>query len=118
MCCSGCFLSSREDLRKDREDEQSLISDFFDEAMASLNKLKANDAPNTAAMYLISYVEGYRGNPAGQWMLGGRSALMALDLNLNLRLAPHSPTSGSNQASEDEKTARSHAFWGCFHVMQ
>lgn len=54
-------------------------------------------------------------------MLGGRSVLMALDLHLhmepeNLYGALRHPV--NDQERDDELMARSHAFWGCFHVMQ
>lgn len=87
--------------------------------MKHLNGLEEPDIPNTAAMYLISFVEGYRGRRGGQWMIGGRSALMALDLRLHLPPQQRPPVDEADKEElENEALARSHAFWGCFHVMQ
>ena len=87
--------------------------------MKCLNELKEPDIPNSAAMYLISYVEGYRGHRSGQWMIGGRSALMALDLRLHLPPLQHQAVDEADEKElANEALARSHAFWGCFHVMQ
>lgn len=109
----------RESVRNDRAGNQILVQGFYNEAMSFLNAIETPNITDTAALYLISYVEGFRGRPSGQWMLAGRSALMALDLRLHLQPQKSRSTSGAQQEAESqEATARAHSFWGCFHVMQ
>lgn len=120
ICASGCFLSNRETLKQDRNEDQNLVRGFYNEALEDLNSRKETTVPDTAAMYLVSHVEGYWGNESSQWIFGGRSALMALDLNLHL--GPNSgrepPEGQFSQEGQDEFQSRMQSFWGCFHVSQ
>lgn len=120
ICASGCFLSNRQTLKEDRNDDQKKVRAFYKEALDDLNTRKETNVPDTAAMYLVSHVEGYWGNESSQWILGGRSALMALDLNIHL--GPNSgrePQEGQlSSEGQEEFRARIQSFWGCFHVSQ
>lgn len=113
ICAAACFLASEENVR-------ALGPKFFDEARSYQENLDKPDVASTAALYLLSYVEGTRGRLSSLWMLSGRSALMSIDLGLHLRqtyqndIAPED----DHEKHANEFKARSHAFWGAYHVDQ
>lgn len=115
ICAAGCLLSNREQVRGKRGDGQSLMDLFFNEGIRCLNRNDRSTLTNTAALGLLSYVDGTRGNLSNLWMLGGRGVLMAVDLSLHLRKYPRSAEHEPNEEFEKEQKARVHAFWGCFH---
>ena len=112
ICAAGCFLSNR-------PDADSLVEKFYNEAVRLYQTNGKPTVTATASLYLISYIEGTRGRLSDLWMSSGASALMAVDLNLQLRRHPK-PSADTNERQEqmNEERARSYAFWGCFHVDQ
>lgn len=97
---------------------------FYDEAAKELEDPEVlSTVTTTAALYLISYVDGTRGRLSALWQYSGRSVLMAVDLELHLRPTKKRRAAGAVTEEEEEEAnkegqARSHAFWGCFHVDQ
>jgi len=97
---------------------------FYDEAVKQLeNPELPSTLTTTAALYLISYVDGTRGRLSALWQYSGRSVIMAVDLELHLRPVKRRKTDPELTEEEEEErnkeqSARSHAFWGCFHVDQ
>lgn len=115
ICAAGCLLSTRPQARRDPNDPKTAGLDFFDEAVRLLNEDATPSITTTAALYLLCHVEGNRGHLSSLWTYSGRSARMALDINLHLRsdkLASESLT--GTALKEEEEAARLHAFWGCF----
>lgn len=112
ICAAGCFFS-------DRPGTDGLVGKFHDEAVRLYKENNKPTITTTATLYLISYVEGTRGQLSALWMSSGASSLMAVDLNLQLRrLVKPSANREQEQEQKNEATARAHAFWGCFHVDQ
>ena len=119
ICASACFLSPRAKAGEDRGDGHTIMASFSDESVRLLNQIVMPSITTTAALYLMSYVEGTRGRLSRLWELSGRSVLMAFDINLHLRQnGRRCAESESDQELENENKTRSHAFWGCFHVDQ
>lgn len=118
ICAAGCFLSDRVETRLAYQDDSSLICRFFNESIRLLHEKEHSCITTTATLYLVSYVEGTRGNLSSLWTFSGRSALMAFDLGLHRDLHKPEPqgTKEEKQHAHDEEKARVHAFWGCFHV--
>jgi hypothetical protein len=113
ICASGCLLTPRHEARGNFGDPMVACKDLFDEATLLLRETEISSIPSIAGLFMLSHVEGYRGRLNMAWDYCGRSARMALDLNLHLR----SDRPSSDQLSPDaevEETARTHAFWGCF----
>jgi hypothetical protein len=113
ICATGCLLSERPEARGDPNDPQTAGAGFFDEGVKLLNQANRSSIPTTAGVFLLSHVEGYRGKLGSMWGLVGRSARMALDLNLHLR-NDRTPFEQLSTEAQKEETARLHAFWGCF----
>lgn len=123
ICAAGCFLSNREIVRQDQGNGVTLMDKFYDEAKAQLADADQSTLTTTASLYLISYVEGTRGHLSSLWMYSGRAVLMAVDLELHLRPTKKRKAQAAQSDEEEEERkkegeARSHAFWGCFHVDQ
>jgi hypothetical protein len=124
ICAAGCFLSNRDICRQDFGNGVTLMDKFYDEAVHALEKASHKSTlTTTASLYLISYVDGTRGRLSSLWMFSGRSVLMATDLELHLRpLKQKKQQTGLTEEGEKEQRkegeARTHAFWGCFHVDQ
>lgn len=113
ICASGCLLTPRHEATGKFGDPMAACSEFFDEAHYHLKETEVSSIPSVAGLFMLSHVEGYRGRLNMAWDYCGRSARMALDLNLHLR----SDRASSDQLSpeaEGEERARTHAFWGCF----
>ncbi|KAL9092482.1 MAG: hypothetical protein Q9159_000829 [Coniocarpon cinnabarinum] len=112
ICAAGCMLSFREGTDK-------LVNQFYDEATRLLRDNTQPTITTVAALYLTSYVEGSKGRLSALWMSSGASALMAVDLSLQLKrkLTSDQNIEISEEALKEDK-ARCHAFWGCFHVDQ
>jgi transcription factor-like protein/Zn(2)-Cys(6) binuclear cluster domain-containing protein len=113
ICAAGCLLSDRLEARGDPYDPTTAGAGFFEEGMMLLNRADKSSIPSTAGVFILSHVEGYRARLGAMWGLVGRSARMALDLNLHLR--------NDKVAFDDmppsmqiEENGRIHAFWGCF----
>jgi hypothetical protein len=113
ICAAGCLLSDRPEARGDPSDPETAGAGFFEEGMILLNQSDRASIPTTAGVFLLSHVEANRGRLGAMWGLVGRSARMALDLNLHLR---NDKTSFHDLPSETqaEEAGRIHAFWGCF----
>jgi Fungal specific transcription factor domain len=113
ICAAGCLLSDRPEARGDPSDPETAGASFFEEGMRLLNQSDRASIPTTAGVYLLSHVEGNRGRLGAMWGLVGRSARMALDLNLHLR---NDKTSfhDLSPGTKAEEAGRTHAFWGCF----
>lgn len=124
ILAAGCFLSNREICRQDHGNGKTLMDLFYDEAAKELEDPEVlSTVTTTAALYLISYVDGTRGRLSALWQYSGRSVLMAVDLELHLRPTKKRRAAGAVTEEEEEEAnkegqARSHAFWGCFHVDQ
>lgn len=114
ICAAGCLLSSRPEARRDPNDSLTAGLDFFDEAMRLLNDIKVSTLTTTAALYIMSHVDGHRGRLSSLWMFCGRSSRMALDINLHLRTDKQHGEKGGSTDLHVEERARLHAFWGCF----
>lgn len=112
ICASGSFLS-------DRPGTDELGVQLYEEAVRLHKEDDTSTITTTATLYLISYVEGSKGRLSDLWKCSGASALMAVDLNLQLRRHPK-PANNADEEQESihEAQARTHAFWGCFHVDQ
>lgn len=113
ICAAGCLLSDWPQARRNAEDSLTAGLDFFDEAMRLLDGLTVPGITTVASLYLLCHVDGHRGRLSSVWSLCGRSARMALDLNLHQR--PHqvvSPKSSSPKSNLQK--GRQHVFWGCF----
>ena len=112
ICAAGCLLSSRDGTDR-------VVDLFYNEALQLLREDDARSVTTVATLYLVSYVEGTKGKLSRLWLSSGHSALLAMDLNLHLKRQPR-----PNQNIEEvqgllsESKARSHSFWGCFHVDQ
>ncbi|KAI9729058.1 MAG: hypothetical protein M1828_000143 [Chrysothrix sp. TS-e1954] len=119
ICAAGCFLSAREQVRQDGPAGKDLMMSFYDQCTKLLAETDVSTITTTAALYLMSYVEGTRGRLSGLWTFSGRSTLMAVDINLHLQRNPK-PTSSPEEEEDrkNEEKTRLHAFWGCFHVDQ
>jgi hypothetical protein len=113
ICAAGCLLSERPEARADSSDPATAGAGFFDEGIRLLNQSSNSSIPTTAGVFLLSHVEGYRGRLGHMWGLVGRSARMALDLNLHLR-NDRTPFDQLTPEAQGEESARIHAFWGCF----
>jgi hypothetical protein len=113
ICAAGCLLSDRPEARGDRNDPETAGSGFVEEGIRLLNSADRSSIPTTAGVFLLSHVDGNRGRLGAMWGLVGRSARMALDLNLHLRndKTPFDQLTGEAHA---EESGRIHAFWGCF----
>ncbi|KAF2435240.1 hypothetical protein EJ08DRAFT_581095 [Tothia fuscella] len=113
ICAAGCLLSTRPEARRDPNDPLTAGTIFFDEGIYELRKTETPSIPSIAGLFVLSHVEGYRGRMSRMWDYSGRSARMALDLNLHLRSDRTSSDHLSPEAEIEEK-ARVHTFWGCF----
>jgi hypothetical protein len=113
ICASGCLLTPRHEATGNFGDPMAACKDFFDEAIHLLRETEISSIPSVAGLFMLSHVEGYRGRLNMAWDYCGRSARMALDLNLHLRSDRPSSDQLSPEA-EVEEMARTHAFWGCF----
>jgi hypothetical protein len=113
ICAAGCLLSDRPEARGDAKDPTTAGAGFYDEGIKLLNQASHSSIPTTAGVFLLSHVEGYRGRLGAMWGLVGRSARMALDLNLHLR-SDRTPLDQLTPEAQKEESARIHAFWGCF----
>jgi hypothetical protein len=113
ICASGCLLTPRHEATGNFEDPLAACKDFFDEAILRLRETEISSIPSVAGLFMLSHVEGYRGRLNMAWDYCGRSARMALDLNLHLRSDRLSSDQLSPEAEVEER-ARTHAFWGCF----
>jgi hypothetical protein len=113
ICAAGCLLSERPEARGDPYDPTTAGAGFFEEGMILLNRTDRSSIPTVAGVFLLSHVEGYRARLGAMWGLVGRSARMALDLNLHLRndKMQFDQMPSSMQRAE---SGRIHAFWGCF----
>jgi len=121
ICAAGCFLSDRDIARRQLEDGDTLMDRFYKEAVHELEQVTHQSTlTTTSALYLMSYVEGTRGRLSSLWMFAGRSVLMAVDLELHLRPVKQKKQESHEEEQEYQKEAeaRTHAFWGCFHVDQ
>lgn len=120
ICAAGCFLSDRVETRYAFQDDSSLICRFFNEALRLLHEREHSSITTTATLYLVSYVEGTRGNLSSLWTFSGRSVLMAFDIGLHRDVHTSDPQATDEEKAEfyAEEKARVHAFWGCFHVDQ
>jgi hypothetical protein len=107
IASAGCLLSPWPELPSGNVRPLELSRRFFDEAIHELNLLDTPSIPTVAGLFILSHIEGNRGRMHRAWDLCGRSARMALDLNLHLKNA-HRGT------DEVESMARNHTFWGCF----
>lgn len=113
ICASGCLLTPLHEATGNFGDPMAACKEFFNEAHYHLKETEVSSIPSVAGLFMLSHVEGYRGRLNMAWDYCGRSARMALDLNLHLR----SDRASSDQLSpeaEVEEMARTHAFWGCF----
>jgi hypothetical protein len=113
ICAAGCLLSDRPEAYGDPNDPQSAGSGFFDEGMKLLNQVNHSSIPTTAAVFILSHVEGYRGRLGIMWGLVGRSTRMALDLDLHRR-NEKTAFDQLNPRARVEEAGRLHTFWGCF----
>jgi hypothetical protein len=113
ICASGCLLTPRHEATGNFGDPMAVCKEFFDEAIHLLRETEISSIPSVAGLFMLSHVEGYRGRLNMAWDYCGRSARMALDLNLHLRSDRQSSDPLSPEA-EVEEMARTHAFWGCF----
>jgi hypothetical protein len=113
ICAAGCLLSGRPEARADPHDPATTGAGFFEEGIRMLNQSDKSSIPTTAGVFILSHVEGYRARLGAMWGLVGRSARMAMDLNLHLR---NEKISADLHGNDDEKqeAGRVHAFWGCF----
>jgi hypothetical protein len=107
VCSAGCLLSPWPELPAGNQRPLELSKVFFDEATRELAAIDTPSIPTVAGLFILSHVEGNRGRMSRAWDYCGRSARMALDLNLHLRDDRH-------DADEVDTMARNHAFWGCF----
>jgi hypothetical protein len=113
ICAAGCLLSGRPEARRDPDDPLTSGSSFFDESLRLLKNSEVSSIPSVAGLFVLAHVEGYRGRLNMMWDYCGRSARMALDLNLHLRSERPKFDELSPDAQIEER-ARLHAFWGCF----
>lgn len=113
ICASGCLLIPRHESTGYFGDPMAACKEFFDEAHYLLKETEVSSIPSVAGLFMLSHVEGYRGRLNMAWDYCGRSARMALDLNLHLRSDRPSSDQLSVEA-EVEEMARTHTFWGCF----
>lgn len=113
ICAAGCLLSDRPEARGDPYDPSTAGAGFFEEGMILLNRTDRSSIPTAAGVFLLSHVEGYRARLGAMWALVGRSARMALDLNLHLR-NDKIPFDQMPPAMQRQESGRIHAFWGCF----
>jgi hypothetical protein len=113
ICAAGCLLSERPEARGDANDPETAGAGFFEEGMRLLNQSDRSSIPTTAGVFLLSHVDGNRGRLGAMWGLVGRSARMALDLNLHLR-NDRTPFHELSPEAQAEEAGRIHAFWGCF----
>jgi hypothetical protein len=113
ICAAGCLLSDRPEARGDPYDTATAGTGFFEEGMLLLNRADKSSIPSTAGVFLLSHVEGYRAHLGAMWGLVGRSARMALDLNLHLR-NEKVPFDEMPPTMQTEENGRIHTFWGCF----
>jgi hypothetical protein len=113
ICAAGCLLSARPEARRDPDDPLTAGSGFFDESVQLLKNSEKSSIPSVAGLFVLAHVEGYRGRMNMMWDYCGRSARMALDLNLHLRSERRKPDDFMDDANVEER-ARVHAFWGCF----
>jgi hypothetical protein len=113
ICAASCLLSDRPEARGDPNDPSTAGAGFFEEGMILLNRSDRSSIPTTAGVFILSHVEGYRARLGAMWGLVGRSARMALDLNLHLR---NDRMTLEEMPPELHKTesGRIHCFWGCF----
>lgn len=121
ICAAGCFLSRRPECRMDDAPGRELASRLIDDAKRLYNVDQTSTITSTAALYLISYADGTRGELSGFWRFSGASTNMAIDLDLHLRSAntnTKQATDGEFVELEREMEARRQAFWGSFHVDQ
>jgi hypothetical protein len=100
-------------LSGDPYDTATAGTGFFEEGMLLLNRADKSSIPSTAGVFLLSHVEGYRAHLGAMWGLVGRSARMALDLNLHLR-NEKVPFDEMPPTMQTEENGRIHTFWGCF----
>jgi hypothetical protein len=113
ICAAGSLLSARPEARRDPADPLTAGTQFFDEGLRELKNTEVSSIPTIAGLFVLAHVEGYRGRMSKMWDYSGRSARMALDLNLHLRSDRTSTDHLSDEAEVEEK-ARVHTFWGCF----
>ncbi|QDS72658.1 hypothetical protein FKW77_002666 [Venturia effusa] len=113
ICASGCLLMPGLEASGKSGDAMAACKEFFDEAHYHLRETEVSSIPSVAGLIMLSHVEGYRGRLNMAWDYCGRSARMALDLNLHLR-SDRASSDQSSPEAEVEEMARNHAFWGCF----
>ncbi|TLD39586.1 hypothetical protein E2P81_ATG00573 [Venturia nashicola] len=113
ICASGCLLNPRHEATGNFGDPMTACNEFFDEAHYHLKETEVSSIPSVAGLFMLSHVEGYRGRLNMAWDYCGRSARMALDLNLHLR-GDRASSDHLSPEAEVEEIARTHAFWGCF----
>lgn len=120
ICAAGCFLSHRPEVSVETEAGRTFATRLIDEAKKQYSDDQASNITSTAALYLISYVDGTRGELSGFWRYSGASSNMAIDLDLHLRSANRHIASPDTSTEElrNEEHARVQAFWGAFHVDQ
>jgi hypothetical protein len=107
ICSAGCLLSPWPDLPAGNQRPLELSKNFFDEATRELATIDQPSITTLAGLLLLSHVESYHGRMHRAWDYCGRSARMALDLNLHRR----EDTRGRDEVGI---SARNHAFWACF----
>jgi hypothetical protein len=113
ICAAGCLLSNRPEARRDPNDPLTAGVSFFNECVNSLKETEVSSLPSIAGLFVLAHVEGYRGRLNMMWDYCGRSARMALDLNLHLK-SDRTSSDHLSEEAEIEERARVHAFWGCF----
>jgi hypothetical protein len=113
ICAAGSQLSTRHETRDNPSNPLSIGTKFFDEGLRELETTEISSIPTIAGLFVLAHVEGYRGRMSKMWDYSGRSARMAMDLNLHLRSDRTSSDHLSDEAEVEEK-ARVHTFWGCF----
>ena len=111
ICAAGSMLWHN-------EAASGFVEKFYAEATKLLREESSPTITTTATLFLTSYVEGTKGRLSALWMSSGASALMAQDLNLQLRRHAKQESPEKEREVNRENNARCHAFWGCFHVDQ
>lgn len=112
ICAAGCLFSRRPEARQDPDDPRTAGLAFYNEAVRLLNESYQSSLPTAAALFLLCHIESNRGRFSAVWSFCGRSARMALDINLHLRSDMF--MNHSNTEAMEEEIGRWHCFWGCF----
>ncbi|KAI9695758.1 MAG: hypothetical protein M1820_008430 [Bogoriella megaspora] len=113
ICAVGCFLSIQSDDQKLQENSAAAGALFYNEAVRMMKETHTPNLTTTAALFVLSHVDGLRGNMQSLWELTGRSGRMALDLTLH-RAPGKEPAEHLSGDSQVEELARKHIFWGIF----